>query len=165
MLLMLPDICFTWSSSTRADSLSDLRARWVYLWVNWKLHDLNEAALCNNSFLFLVWHVIELQRGMHLQQVPPNTVQAWGPPCPPSVTSLCSKALSLPGKPDSSSDTGTRCCCRCWESSLVKPWELQRCPADGFESVYYKFVLACLRTSSCSSSTIFSISRVHEVTL
>ncbi len=44
---------------------------------------------------------LSYKKGMHLQQVP---LTQWGPPCPPSVPSLCPEALTLPGKPDSSSD-------------------------------------------------------------
>lgn len=57
--------------------------------------DLDKGIHCNNSFPFLVWHVIELQAGMYLQQVPPAGCRH---NCFLSV-------LSQPGKPELGSDT------------------------------------------------------------
>lgn len=48
---------------SRGDGLAGSRASGISLWPNWKMHDtdLNKVVLCNNSFLFLVWHVIKLR--------------------------------------------------------------------------------------------------------
>lgn len=57
--------------------------------------DLDKGIHCNNSFHFLVWHVIELQAGMYLQQVPPA-----------GCSHNCFlTVLSQPGKPEVGSDT------------------------------------------------------------
>lgn len=111
-----PDVCGESENPTAGTVTQPARMNYepagIFFCLNWKLHDIdiNEAELSNNSFLFLVWHVIELQRGMLLQQVPLTQYRRRGFHGP-SVTSLCPRALSLPGKSDSSSDTGKLCCC------------------------------------------------------
>lgn len=52
--------------------------------------DLDKGIHCNNSFPFLVWHMIELQAGMHLQQVPPAGCRH----------NCFLTVLSQPGKPE-----------------------------------------------------------------
>lgn len=153
--LMLSDICLTWicpgRRDSRADSLSDLWASCTFLWLNWKLHDtdLNKVVLCNNSFLFLVWHVIELQGGMHLQQVPLTLCRHEGlhvhPQYPPSAPKpeVCQGNLI----PVQTLVHSLDCCCL--QSPLVHPWDFQRCPSKSFECVRVH-VYVCASVCVCS---------------
>lgn len=70
------DILFAFRWSTRAnlerwggEQTSSWAARSFDLIENLHGADLDEVIRYNNSFHFLVWHVIELQAGMYLQQV------------------------------------------------------------------------------------------------